>query len=271
MGAVTNRHERATERNAVDGSPDFDEASGLKEGDGARPDNVGVAAFRGGFLKAGLEGREHGELSGSRCFHFRAQPRFRSVAPIFAVKSNEDGRIGNRHIGFEHQNMESLPGVVDSGNDLVVGQGLDRISAQKIGDGRSVLRRARRVLVGHEREFRVHIDVGPHVLGIIDRSQHKLKDEGEAGLRVDGFNAWRCLQGICRVDNQDPVAMTEQRERLGHLGLPIRRRERSLRGREKWRAKQRAGKEIPEHRMSIADLQGPEAKKKWAKKIRKSG
>jgi hypothetical protein len=43
------------------------------------------------------------------------------------------------------------------------------------------------------------------------------------GIRFNGFNAWRGLERIGRIDDQNPVPMTKQRHGFSNFGFPIRR------------------------------------------------
>ena len=228
---------------------DFSRADGSLKRDGAS-----APVLKGHGFTACRNPRQHPESSASRSRHLRAQPRFGLVAPVLAVQPNENRRIRNRFVRLEHQNLKRLPRLADRGNHLVVGLRLNPIRSQQIGDVRPVLPRARRVLVGHKRKLRIHIQVGPHMHGVVDRAQHDFQHINQRSMRLHRFHARRRLQRIRRVDNEDPVAMAEQRHHLRHPGPPCIRRGLGLRVRDRRRANQRESEQIPEHRTSIADL-----------------
>ena len=152
--------------------------------------------------------------------HLCAEARFAVVAPVFAVEAEEDRGVGDGQCGFEDEDVDQLSGLVDVGDELFVGHGLHRTASEQLGDLFAVGCNAGSVLLGNEGQFGVHEDFGPHVDGFADGLEDEANHFELSGVGLNGFNSRRRLQGIGRVDDQDPVAVAEQRQVVADLGLP---------------------------------------------------
>ena len=51
--------------------------------------------------------------------HLRPHARF-GVAQVFAVELEEDRGVGHCHVGFEHEDVELLTGLVNGGDDALM-------------------------------------------------------------------------------------------------------------------------------------------------------
>ena len=158
-----------------------------------------------------------------RVRHSDSQALLRIVAPVFAVEPEEDGRVGHGQPGLENENVNELPGLVNVADHLFVGHRLDVQAIKKLANLGAVLIDAGGIVLGEEGQFGVHEDVGANVDGAADGSHDIAEDIELVGIGIDGFDPGRGLQGVSRIDDEDPVAVAEQGQVVGDLRLPSRR------------------------------------------------
>src|ERR1700722_936857 len=142
-------------------------------------------------------------------------------APILAVEANEDGSIRNRHFRFQDEHVERLSSLVNVGDDFFGRKLLDSIGFQELPDVRTIFGNSRRVIVGHKGQFGVHEDDGAYLDGMIDRVEDRTDDFKLRRASVDGFDSRRNLQRVGRVDDEDPVAVPQQRHRIEQSIVPV--------------------------------------------------
>ena len=121
--------------------------------------------------------------------HAGAEAFFSVGGPVFAVEADEDGRVGNGHRGFQDEDVELLAGFVDSVDYAFVRQGFYLVVAEHVLDLFAIGRGARRVGVGYEGKFGVHVYVGADVDGVVDGAEDVAEDVEVRGVGLDGFDA----------------------------------------------------------------------------------
>ena len=121
--------------------------------------------------------------------------------------------------------MKRLAGFIDGLQNSLVGLRLNLITLEQLADLRAISRCAGRILVGNEREFRIHRNQRTDMFGAVDGLKNGPHHGELISVSVDSLDPRRGLQWISRIDDEDPIAVAQQRQRLGNARLPI-----SLRG-----------------------------------------
>ena len=173
--------------------------------------------------------------------HLFAEALFGVGAPVFAVEPDEDRGVGDGEGGFEDQHAEAFAGLVDVGDDLIVGNEFDRVVFEQVVDLGAVLGDTGGVLFGDVGKLGVHGDDGADVDGGLDGVEDGADHVQLVGVGLDNLEAGRGLQGVGRVDDQDPVAMAEQGHGFLEAGLPVGSG--LSRGREGWCENEESGEE----------------------------
>ena len=155
--------------------------------------------------------------------HFCAEAGFGVGAPVFAVEADEDGCVGDGHVGFEDEDVELLAGLGDLGDDLVVGQVGNGKVAEHIRDVVAVGGDAGSIVFGNPVQFRVKGDDGTDVNGAVDGVKNIADYFCLVGVGFDGLDSRRGLKGIRGIDDEDPVAVAEERHGFVELGAPCGR------------------------------------------------
>ena len=80
------------------------------------------------------------EVTGLRIGFRHDLPEIRLGArvPVGAVELKENGGVGQRQVGLEHEDVERLPGLVELGDDLFVQQHLHGAIAEQSGQFLSI-------------------------------------------------------------------------------------------------------------------------------------
>ena len=158
--------------------------------------------------------------------HFLPQMFFLFVGPIATIEAEEDGRVGDCHAGLQDEDMESFPGFVEFGDDLLVQERLALEAAgvefvEEMVQRIAVVGDARRVIFGNDFQFCVGEYDGTKMLCLGDDMQHLADDVELVGVGFDGLDALAGLQRVGGVDDGDPVAMAEEREFLREARVPV--------------------------------------------------
>ena len=152
--------------------------------------------------------------------------------PVFAIEANEDGGIGDGHRRFQDEDMEFLAGFVDLVDDALVQHRFDGVVGEQLLDLFAIGGDAGSIIVGDEGEFLVHVDERADVDGVVDGAENIAEDVKVGGVGLDGFYAGRGLKGIGGIDDEDPVAVSEEGDGLVDASVPV-----GLGYEERWRTK----------------------------------
>ena len=110
---------------------------------------------------------------------------------------------------------------VDRRDHLFVRDRFDFVVAEDPRDLGAVGGGAGSVVFGDEGQFRVHGDERAHVDGAVDGGEDVSENFELRGVGLDGFNAGGGLERIGGVDDEDPVAMAEERHGFGYARFPV--------------------------------------------------
>ena len=154
--------------------------------------------------------------------HPRAHALLGVGGPVFAIEAKKNGGVGNGHRGFEDENVELLAGLVDLVDDALVGHGFDLVVGEDVLDLFAVGGGPGSVVIGYEGEFGIHVDERADVDGAVDGSEDIAEDVEVRCVGLDGLDTGRRLERVGRVDDQNPVAMTEKGHCFVDARLPVR-------------------------------------------------
>ena len=153
--------------------------------------------------------------------HAGAHTFFGVGGPVFAVEADEDRGVGNGHGCLQDEDVEFLAGFVDLADDAFVRDGLDLVVGEEALDLAAVVGCSGGVIVGDEGEFGVHVNERSNMDGAVDGAEDESEDVEVRSVGFDGFDAGRGLERVGGVDNEDPVAVSEERHLPCDAGLPI--------------------------------------------------
>lgn len=97
---------------------------------------------------------------------------------------------------------------------------LHRIRAEQVGEVRPKPGDPRNILIRDKRQLRVRENRGPQMTSLIDLIEHVTQDQRQRCSHVDRLNAWRTFERIGGIGNDDPIAVSQQRQAVLHSRLP---------------------------------------------------
>ena len=106
--------------------------------------------------------------------------------------------------------MERRPGLVEPGDQLLVGNGRRLGPAEGSRQLGTVGGDPGSIALGHAAELGVHENVGPDVGGLGEFPEHGLQHLRKVRPGRDGLDARACLERVSRVHDDDPVAVAEE-------------------------------------------------------------
>ena len=155
------------------------------------------------------------------CLHRSPEPLFCIRVPVAAIELEKDRSVGDGHVCFDDQYAEGLGSLIEFVNDLLMRNVCD-VRAIKHGlEVFAIVSDAGCIDVRNKDEFLVGVDVGTDVSERGNGIMNVAHNPELIGSRDDNFDADPRLRRISSVRNDDPVAMTEEREEIAKLGLPI--------------------------------------------------
>src|ERR1019366_3694137 len=83
-----------------------------------------------------------------------------------------------------------------------------------------ISRNAWGITLGEKSQLSIHMDSGPNVFVISNRSQGLTRHSDLIACSKNGFDSGFRLRGVSRVSNHDPVSVPKERQRFTELSFP---------------------------------------------------